>query len=168
MADQKITQLSENTSPITTDILAIVDDPGGTPATQKVTLASILGLIYPVGIIVELNVSTSPATLFGMGTWSALGTGRVTVAIDGGQTEFDVLGETGGAKTHTLTTAEMPAHTHDVSLRLNSTGGANKAAAAGNATGNGTDGGGALTTGGGGAHNNLQPYVVVYRWQRTA
>lgn len=38
--------------------------------------------------------------------------GRVIVGKDGSQTEFDTLGETGGAKTHTLTTAEIPSHTH--------------------------------------------------------
>ncbi len=38
--------------------------------------------------------------------------GNVVVGRDSGQTEFDVLGETGGAKTHSLSVAEMPAHTH--------------------------------------------------------
>jgi microcystin-dependent protein len=38
--------------------------------------------------------------------------GRVPVGRDLSQTEFDVLGEASGAKTHTLTTAEMPSHTH--------------------------------------------------------
>jgi microcystin-dependent protein len=38
--------------------------------------------------------------------------GRVAVGFDASQSEFDVLGETGGAKTHTLTTSQMPSHTH--------------------------------------------------------
>ena len=57
-------------------------------------------------------VSTSPAILLGGGTWVAFGTGRMLVGIDAGQTEFDTAEETGGAKTHTLTAAEMPVHTH--------------------------------------------------------
>lgn len=38
--------------------------------------------------------------------------GRVPVGLDAAQTEFDVLGETSGSKTHTLSSAEMPSHTH--------------------------------------------------------
>lgn len=38
--------------------------------------------------------------------------GRIPVGRDTGQVEFDVLGETGGAKTHTLTLGEMPSHSH--------------------------------------------------------
>jgi titin len=38
--------------------------------------------------------------------------GRVAVGVDSSQTEFDVLGETGGTKTVALTQAQMPSHTH--------------------------------------------------------
>jgi hypothetical protein len=42
MADQKITELTENTTPLTTDLLAIVDDPGGSASTQKVTAGNVV------------------------------------------------------------------------------------------------------------------------------
>lgn len=56
-------------------------------------------------------------TTFGAGDGSTTFTlpnlkGRVPVGLDSAQTEFDALGETGGAKTHTLTTAELPSHSH--------------------------------------------------------
>ena len=43
--------------------------------------------------------------------------GRVGVGVDAAQTEFDALGETGGAKTVTLSAAQsgLPAHTHTAS-----------------------------------------------------
>ena len=40
--------------------------------------------------------------------------GRVPVGQDTTQTEFDIVGETGGAKEVTLTTAQIPAHAHGV------------------------------------------------------
>lgn len=38
--------------------------------------------------------------------------GRNVIGFDSSQTEFDALGETGGAKTHTLTPAQLPEHVH--------------------------------------------------------
>lgn len=65
----------------------------------------------PVGYIYMSVVSTSPQTLFG-GTWSRIAQGRVLVGQDITQTEFDTAEETGGEKEHTITTGEMPSHTH--------------------------------------------------------
>lgn len=82
--------------------------------------------------------------------------GRVPVGLDSAQTEFDTIAETGGAKTHTLTTGEMPAHTHDFTAAAPGSGGAGGSATLGQS--------GTVTTtsaGGGGAHNNLQPYIVL-------
>lgn len=45
MPDVKITNLSATTTPATTDILPIVVDPGGTPATRKVTVANLLAVV---------------------------------------------------------------------------------------------------------------------------
>jgi len=56
-------------------------------------------------------------TLYGSGT----GTfslpnlkGRIPVGLDASQSEFTPMAKTGGAKTHQLSTAEMPSHSHDV------------------------------------------------------
>ena len=38
--------------------------------------------------------------------------GRMIAHRDAAQVEFDTVGEVGGAKTHTLTTAQIPGHTH--------------------------------------------------------
>lgn len=85
--------------------------------------------------------------------------GSIPVGRDAGQTEFDTLGETGGAKTHTLTEAEMPAHTHGTAARFNGgTGSFENIAGSGSATNASLD---TDSTGGGGAHNNLQPYITL-------
>ena len=97
--------------------------------------------VLPVGIIQAYAGSTAPgsnwlfcqgqavsrstyAGLFGVvGTTYGVGDGsttfnlpnlqgRIPVGRDTGQVEFDVLGEVGGAKTHTLTSGEMPVHDH--------------------------------------------------------
>ena len=41
MADTKISALSANAGLVGTDLVAVVDDPGGTPATQKATISQI-------------------------------------------------------------------------------------------------------------------------------
>lgn len=74
--------------------------------------ASIGIMAWPVGSIFLSVVPTNPNTLLGGGTWVAWGTGRVPIAVDTSQTEFDTVEETGGEKTHALTTAELASHTH--------------------------------------------------------
>lgn len=44
MSDTKISALTANTTPVSTDITVIVDDPGGTPLSQKITLANLMAL----------------------------------------------------------------------------------------------------------------------------
>jgi microcystin-dependent protein len=82
--------------------------------------------------------------------------GRVPVGRDAAQTEFDALGESGGAKTHTLTTAEIPSHSHGLTQTYVTAGGVGVAAITYTATSSNTG-----PSGGGGAHNNLQPYLTL-------
>jgi microcystin-dependent protein len=70
------------------------------------------GSEIPVGFVVTLRVSTDPGVLLGYGTWSRVAQGRMVVGQSDGDADFDTAGETGGAKTHTLTSSEMPVHTH--------------------------------------------------------
>jgi len=82
--------------------------------------------------------------------------GVTVVGKDQSQAEFAGLGQTGGAKTHTLTTPEIPAHTHSIPGASGTSGGFPPATAQ-DASGF-TSG----STGGGGAHNNLQPYITLH------
>ena len=141
---------------------------GTVAAGDDVRFAAIAGEAFPVGAVFIAVVSTNPATLLGYGTWSAFGAGRMLVGLDAGDTDFDTVEETGGAKTHTLTTAEMPAHTHPEVAPTSASGGALRFGVDTNASGAVTDGNATGSTGGGGAHNNMPPYIVVYMWKRTA
>ncbi len=127
--------------------------------------------IYPVGsIYINATNSTNPGTLLGFGTWVAFGAGKVPVGIDSSDSDFDTAEETGGSKTHTLSTSELPSHTHGGIFPSGASGSFSQAFDVDN-PGTGADLGSEKTTsatGGGGAHNNLQPYIVVYMWKRTA
>ena len=65
---------------------------------------------FPVGSVFLAVVATNPGTLLGYGTWSAFGAGRMLVGLDAGQTEFDTVEETGGAKTHGHTSTQPADH----------------------------------------------------------
>jgi len=140
-----------------------------------------LVLIYPVGSIYSATVSTNPATLFGFGTWTAFGAGRVMVGDGGGFT----AGTTGGsadaivvAHSHTASSAVTdPGHTHTftAAYQNSTTSGIADQRGAPNATrttASATTGITVATTvassGSSGTNANLQPYIVVYMWQRTA
>jgi len=143
----------------------------------------LLDVFYPVGTIYEttstnLDTTTKMNTYFG-GTWEVYGAGRVLVAKSTEDTEFDTIGETGGAKTHTLKVDEMPSHTHIQDAHNHWYYNTNASSTSSNYSatyqkcysGNAWTGSTTATnqyTGGGQAHNNLPPYIVVYRYRRTA
>jgi hypothetical protein len=165
---------------------AITIAPSAITATE--VAQSFLDTIYPVGsVYINASDGTNPGTLLGFGTWTAFGAGRVPVGIDSSgspDTDFDTAEETGGAKTHTLSIAEMPAHDHvdnrnefdsnNILLRRSSSGtgspnGGDSSVGEVQVLGaNAYDDPFPRIEGSGSAHNNLQPYIVVYMWKRTA
>lgn len=95
-----------------TAISAIQDGNGNVIADTYLKISNLLDAIYPVGSIYMSANSANPSTLFG-GSWEAWGSGRVPVGVDSVDTDFNTAEKEGGEKTHSLTTTEMPSHTHD-------------------------------------------------------
>lgn len=150
-------------------------------------IAAAKSALYPVGsIYTNSSDNTNPGTLLGFGTWTAFGAGRVMVGFNASDPLFDTAEETGGSKdaitvahTHTFsaTTSENGTHTHNCEMG-NSENGAGQftdsgsfdrtlstlAAGAHTHTVSGTT----ASTGSSGTNANLQPYITVYMWKRTA
>jgi microcystin-dependent protein len=114
-------------------------------------LFSVIGTTYGVGD----GSSTFNLPDFG---------GKGPMGYKSDNSKFDALAETGGEETHTLSTSEMPSHTHTVVARnpasSGSTGGPGleyEPSANWHSTGTQTSN----ATGGGSAHDVLDPYLTV-------
>ena len=160
-----------------TGIPTIPTASAGTNTTQAASTAYVTTAVannhaFPVGSIFTTTVayadSAAVVTAIGGTTWAAFGAGKVLVGLDSSDTDFDTVEETGGAKTHTLTTAEMPAHTHGVDSGGVNTSSVNSGLVYSGFASSSPSNFESESTGGGTAHNNLQPYIVVYMWKRTA
>lgn len=132
----------------------------------KVDRLQLLSLVYPIGSIYESTVNSSPATFIG-GNWEEYGAGRILVAKGTSDVTYNA-GNTGGKSNVTLTMAEMPSHRHYmdniknmVSISLD--GNYNSVWRSDTLETKATS-----YEGGGQAHDNMPPYIVVYRWRRTA
>ncbi len=147
---------------------------------DKVNAAAFLWT-HPVKSIYMTVDPVNPGTVYG-GTWVAWGSGRVPVGVDSGQTEFNTVEKTGGAKTHTLTAGQLPVIT---GRWANSVQGSYQNWTSGVITGDGTWGpngtfpfpGGSVSMtpwayklqfGNNEPHNNLQPYITCYMWKRVS
>lgn len=159
-----------------------IDSPtmGTTSLTYAQTAGSpltIMQTIYPVGAIYISTLSTNPNTLLGFGTWSAYAAGRVLVGVGTSDQAF-AAAATGGESNHTLTSAEsgVPAHGHLIRTGDNNynVGYGGAVDGAGNGMRRNVASGDIIaainntTANASSAHNNLQPYVVVYMWSRSA
>jgi hypothetical protein len=160
----------------------------GTNTTQVATTAFVtaaLDLVFPVGAIFTTVTAyaNSAAVVAAIGgtTWVSFAAGKMLIGVDSGDTDFDTVEETGGAKTHTLTEAEMPSHRHIENIPRDNHG-SGPAQVSSWSSGDAPDddhyehytgytgGTGATETSAGTtqAHSIMNPYITVYMWKRTA
>jgi hypothetical protein len=141
-------------------------------------VAAALQSLYPVGsIYINAGSATNPATLLGFGTWTAFGAGRVMVGLNGSDTLFDALEETGGSKDATVVshthTINDPGHAHTYTFKSTIGGDSggldpNSIVNSAASTGVATTGISVNSAGSSGTNANLQPYITVAMWKRTA
>jgi hypothetical protein len=163
---------------ITVKPLCITSNELASGAVQASNLATgSLVAAFPVGsIYMNASNSDNPSTLLGFGTWVAFGAGRVIIGEGSDsddqptpETVSFTAGEEGGEYNHTLTIGEIPAHTHTIPNNIIQSGNARVDQYEDDynifpfVTTSTTS-----SVGGGQSHNNLQPYIVVHMWKRTA
>lgn len=125
--------------------------------TTYADLFTAIGTVYGIGDgVTTFNIPDLRGRVIAgkddMGATSADRLTNQTGGLDG-----DVLGATGGAETHTLTTAELPAHTHSVPSGANAGSNYALGGSGGSQTAAQTTG----STGNGDAHNNIQPTIIL-------
>lgn len=184
-----ISSKADTASPTFTGTPAAPTATAGTSTTQVATTAFVtaaLQALYPVGsVYINATSSSNPGTLLGFGTWEAFGAGRVMVGLNASDALFDTAEETGGSKdavvvshTHTATSVVTdPGHLHNITAgnletESGKVGGGGTTDPATYQTATATTGISVATTvassGSSGTNANLQPYIVVRMWKRTA
>lgn len=127
---------------------------------------------FKVGSIFISLTDENPSSYLG-GTWVRFGKGKTLVGIDESDTDFKIVENTGGEKTHKLTSDEMPSHSHTPSSTgkvelLNPGSGGSHVFASLTNLGNPNTAYRTGSTGSNKEHNNMQPYITCYFWKRTA
>lgn len=179
-----ISSKSDIASPTFTGTPAAPTATAGSNTTQIATTAFVtasLSVVYPVGsIYINATSSSNPATLLGFGTWTAFGAGRVMVGLDAGDALFNTAEETGGSKDAIVVSHSHVggAHTHTIlratAADINPSSGTEFVQGGAQVTATdsySTSSGGAVNTttvGSSGTNANLQPYITVRMWKRTA
>lgn len=170
--------------------VATLDGTGKVPLSQ---LPAGLSGVFPVGAIYITATLMNPGTFIG-GTWIQIGQGRVLLGVGTLGPDIYTPGQVGGVTKHQLVPAEIPfmnANVPSLSIpplatsfsypsgsnmgfdnrlcqALDNTGNLGTINVSGNTVGGATSPGVATVQGGDQPHENRQPYLAVFFWQRTA
>lgn len=150
--------------------------------TVQAATGSLVNLLYPIGSIKYTVDDVNPSTTLPGTSWIQISQGRFIAGVgtgtDANGTVFEIrervvgTNTTAGEYSHELVTAELPAHTHDFSIRLNNTNNttsyqngpqAAPAMRLDNSTNYTTQ-----NTGSNQKHNNVPPPYGLYVWERTS
>ena len=83
-------------------------------ALSFTSLSWLCDLLYPIGSI-RMTTDSIGATTFLGGTWELWGSGKVPIGVDANDRDFNSPELTGGEKTVSLVTTNMPSHNHTLS-----------------------------------------------------
>lgn len=164
------------------NIASAIASKADTAFVTETFVTAALQAVYPVGsVYINAGVSTSPATLLGFGTWVAFGAGRVMVGLDGGDPLFSTMEGTGGGKDagvvahNHIAVVTDPGHVHALGNQFSpgpasGLDGGNVYPIINSTTGIATTNisVGISSAGSPGTNANLQPYITVAMWKRTA
>ena len=143
---------------------------------------------YTIGSLFITTTNTNPGTFIG-GTWVSYGSGRTIVGVDVSQTEFNTANKTGGSKffqehAHSLNNFRVAKFDHVNQGGIYVSPAQRFFVVGGNLKENIADAGTpeaslqwysdmdesqiTISNAGEGSSGNLQPYITVYMWKRTA
>ena len=178
---QNITQQFNDNASTLDEHEATIDDHEDRITVLEATAAELeakLDAYFHIGFIFETVKADNPSTYLGFGTWALYGVGRVTICLDNTDTDFDTVEETGGSKTADLShTHDLNDHTHAIDhthgagTDINGDGlsasftGSSGVPSPTDTLGPSVD---ATSSSGSATTDIVNPYIVVYRWRRTA
>lgn len=172
MANSEINDLTNKTTPVSTDEVEIQETAGG--LSKKATVGNIAitvgSILFPVGsVYANYSSSTNPATLLGFGTWTAIedvfivGRGSTYAGTGGSATHTHPLSDNGQAQVEVTASGNtLIRQVTTDSWTSNERGdGTHNTDAAGRVLG-------AALRGSTDSGDNIPPYQAVYLWRRTA
>lgn len=131
-------------------------------------LNQVLEMLLPIGKTEMFYDAEDHSNYMGF-TWELTLIGKMPIGIDVNDKDFSQIGKSSGEKTHKLTTAEMPKHTHTLKTGARTAVWAEPNYAISyqyQAASTINSAEGMESSGSSQAHNNMPPYEVVAFWKR--